>query len=160
MFPWYKLICICKLILCNRGSGHIFSLIPFPGQVKIHDFYRSFHLSNLYSDQPRVLPPVISRILCLRTTSCKFLIGVILRHIILSLIGYIIIVLNFNCATWSLFLEHNFSTMSEAYVDLHHLIIPPWTTSLNPSLCRIHGSNSLRFIIPFAWWHRSSMASS
>ena len=64
--------CICKLILCNRGSDHIFSLIPFPGQVKILVFCRSFHLSNLYFDLPRVLPPVISRILCHCTTSCEF----------------------------------------------------------------------------------------
>ena len=64
--------CIFKLILCNRVSDHIFSLIPFPGQVKILVFCRSFHLSNLYFDLPRVLPPVISRILCHCTTSCEF----------------------------------------------------------------------------------------
>ena len=69
--------------------------------------------------------------------------SLIILQVIPSLIGYIIIILYFNCATWSLFLEHNFSTMSEAYVDLPHLIIQPWTTSLNLSLCRIRGSNSL-----------------
>ena len=31
-----------------------------------------------------------------------------LDHVIPSLIGYIVIVLNFNCATRSLFPEHNF----------------------------------------------------
>ena len=64
--------CICKLILCNRGSDHIFSLIPFPGQVKILVFCRSFHLSNLYYDLPRVLPPVISRISRDYITSYEF----------------------------------------------------------------------------------------
>ena len=31
-----------------------------------------------------------------------------LDHVIPSLLGYIIIVPNFNCATWSFFPEHNF----------------------------------------------------
>ena len=51
--------------------------------------------------------------------------SLLILQVIPSLIGYIIIVQLFNCATWSLFLEHNFLTMSEAYVDLPHLIIPP-----------------------------------
>ena len=34
---------IGELVLCNHGSVHIFSLIPFPGQVKILVFCRSFH---------------------------------------------------------------------------------------------------------------------
>ena len=33
--------------------------------------------------------------------------------------------------------------MSEAYVDLPHFVIPPGTTSMNPSLCRTHGTNNL-----------------
>ena len=49
--------CIFKLILCNRGSDHIFSLIPFPGQVKILVFCRSFNLSNLYFDLPSSITP-------------------------------------------------------------------------------------------------------
>ena len=43
---------ICELILCNRGSDHIFSLIPFLGQVKALVFYRSMRLPNLYYDLP------------------------------------------------------------------------------------------------------------
>src|SRR3989337_2383427 len=49
--------CIYELILCNRGSDHIFSLIPFPRQVKILVFCSSFHLSNLYSDLPSSIAP-------------------------------------------------------------------------------------------------------
>jgi hypothetical protein len=44
--------CICELILCNRDSDHILSLISFFGQDKILVLCRSFHLSNLYSDLP------------------------------------------------------------------------------------------------------------
>ena len=43
---------ICELILCNRGSDHIFSLIPFLGQVKALVFCKSIHQSNLYLDLP------------------------------------------------------------------------------------------------------------
>ena len=86
---------IWDLVFSHRGSDHIFSLILFPRQVKLLVFCRSFHLSNLYFDLPRVLPPVISRILCHCTTSCKSLIGVILRHLIPSLIGYISIMPTF-----------------------------------------------------------------
>ena len=43
---------ICELILGNRGSDHIFSLIPFLRQVKALIFYRSTHLRNLYFDLP------------------------------------------------------------------------------------------------------------
>src|SRR4051812_16597820 len=35
---------IYELILWNRGSDHIFSLIPFLRQVKTLVFYRSIHL--------------------------------------------------------------------------------------------------------------------
>ena len=41
---------ICELILCNRGSDHIFSLIPFLGQVKALVLCKSIHQSNLYFD--------------------------------------------------------------------------------------------------------------
>ena len=41
---------ICELILCNRGFDHIFSLIPFLGQVKALVFCKSIHQSNLYLD--------------------------------------------------------------------------------------------------------------
>ena len=41
---------ICELILCNRGSDHIFSLIPFLGQFKALVFCNSIHQSNLYLD--------------------------------------------------------------------------------------------------------------
>jgi hypothetical protein len=63
------------------------------------------------------------------------------HHIIPSLIGYIFIVPTFNCATWSLCPEQ-LSTMSEAYIDLPHLIISPWTTSLISSLCHTRGFNN------------------
>ena len=43
---------ICELILCNRGSDHIFSLIPFLGQVKALVFCKSIPQSNLYFDLP------------------------------------------------------------------------------------------------------------
>ena len=43
---------ICELILCNRGFDHIFSLIPFLGQVKALVFCKSIHQSNLYLDLP------------------------------------------------------------------------------------------------------------
>ena len=43
---------ICELILCNRGSDHIFSLIPFLRQVKTLAFCRSICLPNLYFDLP------------------------------------------------------------------------------------------------------------
>ena len=39
---------IYVLILCNRGSDHIFSLIPFLEQVKALVFCKSIHQSNLY----------------------------------------------------------------------------------------------------------------
>ena len=44
--------CIHEFILCNRGSDHIFSLIPFLGQVEVLFLCRSLHLSNLYFDLP------------------------------------------------------------------------------------------------------------
>ena len=53
---------ICELILGNRGSDYIFSLIPFPTQVEALVFCRSTHLRNLYFDLPQVLPSGISRI--------------------------------------------------------------------------------------------------
>ena len=40
------------LVFCNRGSDHIFSLIPFLGQVKALVFCKSIHQSNLYLDLP------------------------------------------------------------------------------------------------------------
>ena len=43
---------ICVLILCNRGSDHIFSLIPFLKQVKALVFCWPIHLCNLYFDLP------------------------------------------------------------------------------------------------------------
>ena len=140
---------IFELILCNRGSDHIFSLIPFLGQVKALVFYRSMHLLNLYFDIPSGITPGISRISCHCTTSYELLIkyyltlslslhgfwvvcrprtpisesiphsdsitlkqfllltSLLILQVIPSLIGYIIIVLNFNCATWSFFPEHN-----------------------------------------------------
>ena len=48
---------ICELILCNRGSDHIFSLIPFLGQVKALVFCRSIYLYNLYYDLPSSITP-------------------------------------------------------------------------------------------------------
>mgnify|MGYP005822766341 CR=1 FL=1 len=39
--------CIGGLIIHNCGFDHRFSLIPFPGQVKILVSCKSFHLSNL-----------------------------------------------------------------------------------------------------------------
>ena len=53
--------CIFKLILCNRGSNHIFSLIPFLGQVKTIVFYGSIHQSNLYFDLVSSITPLVSR---------------------------------------------------------------------------------------------------
>ena len=44
--------CIYKSILCNRGSDHIFSLIPLLRQVKELVVYRSIHLHNPYFDLP------------------------------------------------------------------------------------------------------------
>ena len=41
---------ICELILCNPGSDHIFSLIPFLRQDKELVFCRSIHLYNPYFD--------------------------------------------------------------------------------------------------------------
>ena len=66
---------IYELILCNHGSDHIVSLSPFLGQVKILVFCRPFHLSNLYSDLPSGIAPVISRILWHYTNPCEFLLG-------------------------------------------------------------------------------------
>ena len=43
---------ICELILCNRGSDHIFYLIPFLKQVKTLVFCGSIHLRNPYVDLP------------------------------------------------------------------------------------------------------------
>ena len=43
---------IYELILCNHGSDHISSLIPFLGQVKALVFCKSIHQSNLYLDLP------------------------------------------------------------------------------------------------------------
>ena len=48
---------ICELILCNRGSDHIFSLIPFLGLVKALVFCRSIHLCNLYYVLPSSITP-------------------------------------------------------------------------------------------------------
>ena len=48
---------ICELILCNRGFDHIFSLIPFLGQVKALVFCRSIYLCNLYYDLPSSITP-------------------------------------------------------------------------------------------------------
>ena len=64
---------ICELILCNRGSDHIFSLIPFLGQVKALVICRSIHLCNLYYDLPSSITPGISRISCHCTTSYELL---------------------------------------------------------------------------------------
>ena len=62
---------IYELILCKRGSDHIFSLIPFLGQIKSLVFCRSIRLHNLYYDLPLSIPPGISRISCHCTTSYK-----------------------------------------------------------------------------------------
>ena len=48
---------ICEMVLCNRGSDRIFSLIPFPGQVKVLVFCRSIPLRNLYYDLPSSITP-------------------------------------------------------------------------------------------------------
>ena len=48
---------ICELILCNRGSGHIFSLILILGLVKALVFCRSIYLYNLYYDLPSIITP-------------------------------------------------------------------------------------------------------
>jgi hypothetical protein len=44
--------CISELIPYNHGFDHILSLTPFPGQVKILVFCRSFRLPNLYLNLP------------------------------------------------------------------------------------------------------------
>ena len=48
---------ICELILCNRGSDHILSLIPFLGLVKALVFCRSMHPCNLYYVLPSSITP-------------------------------------------------------------------------------------------------------
>ena len=48
---------MCELILCNRGFDHIFSLIPFLGQVKALVFCTSIPLCNLYYDLPSSITP-------------------------------------------------------------------------------------------------------
>ena len=99
--------CIGGLIIRNRGSDHSFSLTPFPGQVKILVFCRSFHMSNLYFWSTSSIAPCYLKYIVSLHYHLWILIGMILHHIIPSLIGYIIIMLNFNCATRS-FPEHNF----------------------------------------------------
>ena len=53
---------ICELILCNRGSDHIFHLIPFLKQVKTLVFCRSYIPATPMSILLRVIPSSISRI--------------------------------------------------------------------------------------------------
>ena len=67
--------------------------------------------------------------------------SLIILQVIPSLIGYIILVLNFNCATWSFFPEHKFRRWANLTIDLPRHIVCPWTASLISSLCRTHGSN-------------------
>jgi len=160
---WLPLVisssCIGGLIIHNRGSDHSFSLTPFPGQVKILVFCRSFHMSNLYFWSTSSIAPCYLKYIVSLHYHLWILIGMILHHIIPSLIGYIIIELILTVLSGPSS-GAQLPTTSYAYVNLPRLIIPPWTTSSNPSLCRIRGSNSLHFIIPFAWCRCCSMASS
>ena len=52
---------ICELILCDRGSDHIFSLIPFLGQVEVIVFCKAISQSNLYFGLSSSITPLVSR---------------------------------------------------------------------------------------------------
>ena len=87
--------------------------------------------------------------------------SLIILQVIPSLIGYIIIVLNFNCATGSCFPEHKLRRWANLTIDLPRHITSPWTTNLISSLCPTRGSNKpFVFIIPLTWCHRRSITSS
>ena len=81
----------------------------------------------------------------------SLLMSLIILHVIPSLIGYTIIGLIFNCATWSFFTEHKFRQWANltSYLPCH--IISPWIANLISSLFHTHGSDNFRFTLPFAW---------
>ena len=151
--------CICELILCNRGSDHIFSLIPFPGQVKILVFCRSFHLSNLYIDLPSSIAPCYLKDIVSLHYLLWILIGMILHHIIPSLIVYISIMLILTVLPGP-YARSNFrrrAKLTSIFLILSfHLEQQAWFRACVISVVPI----TFRLIIPFAWCRRCSMASS
>ena len=85
--------------------------------------------------------------------------SLLILQVIPSLIGYIIKVLNFNCATWSLFPEHNFwwwAKLTSIFLVLSfHLERQAWIR-----VCvLLMVPRSFRFIIPLTWCHRRSITS-
>ena len=69
--------------------------------------------------------------------------SLIILEVIPSLICYILIVLNFNCATWFFIHGAQFLMMRKSCVDLPRHINSPRTANLISSLSHTHGSNNL-----------------
>ena len=86
--------------------------------------------------------------------------SLIILQVIPSLIGYIIIVLNFNCATWSLFPKHNFrwwAKLTSIFLIISfRLEQQAWFWVCVVPMVPI----TFRFIIPLTWCHRRSITSS
>ena len=86
--------------------------------------------------------------------------SLIILLVIPSLAGYVIIVLNFNCATWSLFSEHHFRRWAKLtsifLVISFRLEQQAWFRVCVVPLVPI----TFRFIIPLTWCHRWLIASS
>ena len=88
------------------------------------------------------------------TPSTLLLRILILHQVIPSLIGYIIIVINFNCGTWSFFPEHNFrrqdKLMSIFLAMSFHLKQQAWVRVCVVTVVPITSC----FIIPLTWCRR------
>ena len=84
----------------------------------------------------------------------------IILQVIPSLIGYILIMQLFNCATWSLFPEHNFwwwAKLTSIFLVLpFHLKQQAWFRVCVVSVVSI----TFRSILPFAWCRRWAIISS
>ena len=82
--------------------------------------------------------------------------SLIILQVIPSLIGYIIIVLNFNCATWSFFPEHNFRRWAKLtsifLIISFRLEQQAWFWVCVVLMVPI----TFRFIIPLTWCHHRS----
>jgi hypothetical protein len=88
----------------------------------------------------------------------SLLTSLLILQVIPSLIGYIFIVPTFNCATWSLYPEHNFrrrAKLTSIFLNLSlHLEQQAWLRACDESV----GLIAFHFILPFAWCRRYSMA--
>ena len=86
--------------------------------------------------------------------------SLIILLVIPSPIGYIIIMINFNCATWSFFSEHNFRRRAKPtsiFLVISFLLEQQtWFRVCVVPMVPI----TFHFIIPLTWCHRQSITSS